>query len=112
MDSRFHLSENFVSEYENRLVFFEVLLFEFISTEYTIMCFVQVTFLISIHLIARKSGGLFHFFTKITDRRVLETTHCASCLAVGLSTFKQSRRLQIDRGHCYEKIPVRSKRQG
>lgn len=49
MDSRFHLSENFVSEYENRLVFFEVLLIEFISTEYTIMCFVQVTFLISIH---------------------------------------------------------------
>lgn len=49
MDSRFHLSENFVSEYENRLVFFEVLLFEFISTEYTIMCFVQVTLLISIH---------------------------------------------------------------
>lgn len=63
-------------------------------------------------LIARKSGGLFHFFTKITDRRVLETTHCASCLAVGRSTFKQSRRLQIDRGHCYEKLPVRSKRQG
>ena len=55
MDSRFHLSENFVSEYENRLVFFEVLLFEFISTEYTIMCFVQVTFLISIHSLLNKN---------------------------------------------------------
>lgn len=60
--------------------------------------------------IAWKSGGLFHFFTKIIDRRVLETTHCASCLAVGRSTFKQS--LQIDRGHCYEKLPARSNRQG
>lgn len=101
-----------MSEYENRLVFFEVLLFEFISTEYYHV--LRTGDFPDLHsfLIARKSGGLFHFFTKIIDRRVLETTHCASCLAVGRSTFKQSRRLQIDRGHCYEKLPVRSKRQG
>lgn len=115
MDSRFHLRENFVSEYVNRLLFFKVLLFEFISTEYTIMYLVQVKFLISIHSLLHENLVDFFisdFFTKIADRRVLETTHCASCLAVGRTTFKQSRRLQIDRGHCYEKLPARSKRQG
>ena len=38
MDSRFHLSENFVSEYENRLVFFKVLLFDDLFRLNTLSC--------------------------------------------------------------------------
>lgn len=63
MDSRFHLRENFVSEYVNRLVFFKVLLFEFISTEYTIMYLVQVKYLISIHSLLHEN--LVDFFTSL-----------------------------------------------
>lgn len=38
MDSGFHLSENFVSEYENRLVFFKVLLFDDLFRLNTLSC--------------------------------------------------------------------------
>lgn len=59
---------------------------------YHVLCADEVPDLYSLHIAPHENLVVFFIFflTKITDRRVLETRHCASCLAVGRSTFKQT----------------------